>query len=207
MIKKKDVIRIVFSLGAIFLLYSCAGLNERTPVKSSPKKAKAAVSEGQSGAAPAQAASTANKNIEDGDFQRAIDLYHAEHRRQPRDSQLTQNYAKGMEKIKLRADAAFDKHDFAQAGKIYFTLRKNYAKYSHAALTISFNEAYLNGKLNHCRKSLSVQGFQEYRAGRIEKAIALWGDVLDMDPTNKEIKDAVRTAKTQHQNLERGRRQ
>lgn len=66
---------------------------------------------------------------------------------------------------------------------------------------LSFNAPYLNTRLSHCKKSLSVQGFQEYRNGRINNALLLWQGVLDIDPNNKDIKEAVRTAKLQQKNL------
>jgi cytochrome c-type biogenesis protein CcmH/NrfG len=47
-----------------------------------------------------------------------------------------------------------------------------------------------------------MQGFQEYRKGNLNKAIALWQSLLVIDPNNKDIKETVRTATLQQKNLQ-----
>ncbi|NMD40051.1 MAG: hypothetical protein GYA83_04585, partial [Deltaproteobacteria bacterium] len=78
----------------------------------------------------------------------------------------------------------------------------NYASFSGLKEMLSFDDAYLNTKLSSCRKNLSRQGFEQYRKGNIERAIALWQDLLAIDPENKDIKAAVRTATQQQKNLQ-----
>lgn len=151
--------------------------------------------------APVQVANLAQKHIEAGEYQNAIDIYNYECRKQPRDLHLIQMYAKSLDGIKSVADNALEKKDFAYAGRIYYVLQRNYAKFNNFVKKLSFNGAYLNTKLSYCKKSLSVQGFQEYREGHLNSALVSWQGVLDIDPNNKEIKDAVRTAKLQQKNL------
>ena len=66
---------------------------------------------------------------------------------------------------------------------------------------LSFNNAYLSTRLFSCKKNLSIQGFQEYRKGNINSALVSWQDVLEIDPNNKEIKEAIEKAKLQQKNL------
>jgi tetratricopeptide (TPR) repeat protein len=139
--------------------------------------------------------------MEAGDYQEAIDVYSYENRKQPRDQQILHAYAKSLDDIKSKADHAYAKKDFASAGRLYYVLHKNYSKFGNVAKMISFNKAYLNARLTACKKSLSVQGFQEYRDGRLGNALALWQSVLDIDPNNKDIKEAMRTARQQQKNL------
>ena len=47
------------------------------------------------------------------------------------------------------------------------------------------------------RESLTKTGLREYRNGNLAKAIAVWESLLEFDPDNEEIKKAVKTAKTQ----------
>ena len=47
-----------------------------------------------------------------------------------------------------------------------------------------------------------MQGFQEYRKGNLDKSIVLWQSLLAIDPHNKDIKEAVRTATQQQKNLQ-----
>lgn len=185
---------ILFVLIISFTIQSCAGI--RNPVSSNAKPTKQASIQ-----SPTEVANLAQKNIKAGNYQKAINIYISACRKQPRDLQLIKMYANSLDDIKLTADNAFEKKDFTYAGRIYYVLQKNYAKYSQVVKTLSFDNAYLNTKLSKCKKSLSMQGFQEYREGRLNSALALWQGVLDIDPNNKDIQEAVRTAKRQQKNL------
>jgi tetratricopeptide (TPR) repeat protein len=139
--------------------------------------------------------------MEAGEYQKAIDIYSAECRKQPQDPPLMKEYAKSLNGIKSTADKALEKSNFASAGRMYYVLQNNYAKFNDVDRMLSFNSAYLNTKLSYCKKSLSVQGFQEYRKGNLNKAISLWESLLAIDPNNEDIKVTVKTAKQQQKNL------
>jgi hypothetical protein len=115
---------------------------------------------------------------------------------------IGEEYVKSLEVIKTVADKAFDKEDFALAGKTYDVLRKNYSRFNGFAQTLSFDKAHLNTRLSHCKRSLSTQGFQEYRKGNLGGAIVLWQSLLAIDPDNADIKGAVRTAMLQKKNIQ-----
>ena len=111
----------------------------------------------------------AKKHMEAGEYQKAIDIYSDECRKQPKDLPLVKEYAKSLEGIKSTADKALEKGDFASAGRMYYVLQNNYAKFNDVAQMLSFNSAYLNTKLSYCKKTLSMQGFQEYRKGNLTR--------------------------------------
>jgi tetratricopeptide (TPR) repeat protein len=124
-----------------------------------------------------------------------------EYRSRPQDKILVREYMKGLEDIMAVADKASNENNLVSSGSIYYLLRKNYPYFKDLANKLSFNRTSLDTKLSHCRKSLSAQGFQEYRRGNLSKAIAAWENLLIIDPDNAEIKGAVKTAKLQQKNL------
>jgi tetratricopeptide (TPR) repeat protein len=149
----------------------------------------------------AQAANPAKEHMEAGEYRKAIEVYDIEYRKCPHDQALVGEYVKSIENIKSVADKAFDKEDFASAGRNYDVLLKNYSNFKGFDEKLSFNATHLNEKLCSCKKAIFKQGFQEYRKGNLSGAIALWEDLLVIDPQNTDIKEALRTAKLQQKNL------
>ncbi len=213
--RKSKWFLLVFIL--LFIVQSCAGMkNWLSPQRSVHASAQAKHSSQAPGQAPdqakhssqvsgqasAQAATPARQYMNVGEYQNAIDDYSAEYRSHPQDQTLVKEYVKSLEDIKAVADKASDKEDFASAGRIYNVLLKNYSHFKGFVQMLSFNRAHLNKKLSHCKKSLSTQGFQEYRKGNLSEAIVLWQSLLTIDPNNADIKAAVRTATLQQKNLQ-----
>ena len=151
---------------------------------------------------PIQTQTHTKQFMDAGDYQKAIDAYNVEYRKQPHDQVLVREYVKSLEDIKSAADKALEEENFAAAGRNYDVLLKNYARFKGFAKKLSFNKTYLNTKISHCKQALSKQGFQEYRKGNLSGAIALWQSLLAIDPHNKEIKEALRIAKLQQNNLQ-----
>lgn len=149
-----------------------------------------------------QAANLAKEHIDADECQKIIDIYNVEYRKQPHDQKLVREYVKGIENITLAAHKALDKKNFASAGRIYDVLLKNYAHFKGFENELSFNSTQLSEKLSFCKKALFKQGFKEYRKGNLSKTIALWEDLLTIDPQNSDIKESLRTAKLQQKNLE-----
>jgi len=191
-----------FVLILLLTVQSCAEMKSLVSPKS-PVKTSAHVKHTPqvSSQEPAQGTTLARQYMESGEYQKAIDIYSAECRKQPQDPPLMKEYAKSLNGIKSTADKALEKSDFASAGRTYFVLQNNYAKFNDVDKMLSFDNAYLKTKLSYCKKSLSVQGFQEYRKGNLNKAISLWQSLLAIDPNNEDIKVTVKTAKQQQINL------
>lgn len=149
-----------------------------------------------------QTLSQAKQNVGAGKYQKAIDLYKAEHERHPQDRILVKEYVKSLEEIKTAADRALQREDFESAGRAYNVLLKNYSDFKGFSHILSFDRAQLHSRLTSCKTALSQKGFQEYREGDLSEAISLWQDYLALDPHNADIKKALNTAKTQQKNLQ-----
>ncbi len=148
-----------------------------------------------------QTIARARGHMQAGDYQKAIDDYHAGYRKTPRDKALLQAYVQSLEQMAGGADQALERQEVGAAGKIYAILGKNYARFSGFEQNLSFTLSDLTAKLEHCKKTLFKQGFQEYRQGNLSRSIALWEDLLVIDPQNTDIKEALRTARLQQKNL------
>jgi len=138
-----------------------------------------------------------------GDHQKTIDVYKSEHAKRPSDQSLTQEYVKSLDEMEDAADKEFEKENYTSACKTYNILLKNYPAFKSFASMLSFNKAKLNKKLTDCKTVLSKKGFQEYREGNLNEAIALWQGYLAVDPHNADIRKAVNTATLQQKNLQK----
>ncbi|MGZ6248789.1 MAG: tetratricopeptide repeat protein [Syntrophales bacterium] len=195
-------IKLLFlGLTLLLIVQSCATVKswispkspDQTPTKSSVET---------SPKSPIQPQTHAKQLMDAGEYQKVINAYNVEYRKQPQDPSLVKDYVKSLEDIKSAADKVFEEEDFASAGRNYNVLLKNYPRFKGLDKRLSFNRTYLNTKLSRCKQSLSKQGFEEYRKGNLSGAIALWKSLLAIDPHNKEIKEALRIAKLQQNNLQ-----
>jgi tetratricopeptide (TPR) repeat protein len=181
---------------------SCAGIKSWIPSKAPATKAPADEVSRASRRTPPQAANLAQRRMAAGEYQKAIDVYHAAYQKHPQDQPLVQAYVKDIEEIASAADKAFAKQSFASAGKKYYLLQQNYSKFKGFEKKLAFNGTHLDERLDYCKKAIFKQGFQEYREGNLSEAIALWQDLLVIDPQNTDIQEALRTAKLQQKNLQ-----
>ncbi|MFO7568719.1 MAG: hypothetical protein R6W75_02895 [Smithellaceae bacterium] len=120
----------------------------------------------------------------------------------PRDRDPEMQSVKKLEDIKKAADKASAREDFAFAGKSYHLLLKSYPDFKDIAHLLSFDRAQLQTNLAACQTALYKKGFQEYREGNLNEAVALWQDYLVIDPDNADIRKALNTARTQQKNLQ-----
>ena len=137
-----------------------------------------------------------------GDYQKTIDAYKAEKAKHPHDQSLTKDYAKSLNEMKDAADSEYENENYPSACKTYSILMKNYSAFMSFTHTLSFNMQTLNKRLADCKTTLSKKGFQEYREGNLNEAIALWQGYLVIDPNNTDIRKAVNTATLQQKNLQ-----
>jgi tetratricopeptide (TPR) repeat protein len=155
-----------------------------------------------SGPASAQAADLAKTHLSAGEYQKALDVYNAAYEKQPRDPALLSAYVQSLEAIAAAADRAYERREIGPAGRIYAVLLNNYGDFKGFEKNLTFTGHLLSERLDHCKKSLYKQGFQEYRNGNISQAIVLWQDLLVIDPQNADIREALKTAKLQQKNLQ-----
>jgi tetratricopeptide (TPR) repeat protein len=189
-------------------IWSCAQIKERvspqkgTETPPAPAEETLRPSVDESVRAPIPAADLARREMDAGRYQKALDLYDMAHRSAPQDRQLLQNYTASVEKIRSVARQAMDQQDCVSAGRNYHLLLKNYSTFQGLGGTLSFEAADLDENLSNCKKCIAKQGFEAYRNGDLDEAIALWEALLEIDPDNAEIRDALRIARMQQKNLQ-----
>ena len=194
---------LVFISMLLPIVMSCAEMKSWILPKSSVQTSAPVKDSSQtSSQTSAQAVNLAKEHMEAGEYQKAIDVYNVEVQKHPHDLSLAREYVKSIENIASAAGRALDEKDVASAGRNYDVLLKNYAHFKGFDKELSFNSIYLNEKLSYCKKAIFKQGFQEYRKGNLSEAIALWQDLLVIDPQNTDIKKTLRTAKLQQKNLQ-----
>jgi tetratricopeptide (TPR) repeat protein len=145
----------------------------------------------------------AQKHLNEGDFQKAIETYNVAYNKYPNASALRSNYIKTIEHIKKNADIAFSREDFALAGFIYHVLLKNCAQFNDFASLLSFDKDFLSNRIKACSKILSERGLVEYREGNLEKAISIWKNILRFDPENTDVKKSIDTTTIQLKTLQK----
>jgi tetratricopeptide (TPR) repeat protein len=202
---------LLFALTPLFLFQSCAGIHDAVFSKITGKRSIASSKSPPqkttlSSKSPAQktgeAVNRAQKQIEAGQYQKAIDTFNDEYGKQPHDAVLKREYARSLNGVKSTADKRFARGDLAGSGRLYYILHTNYAKFGGIEQALSFDDPYLDAKLAYCKKTLSRQGFEEYRKGNLSNAISVWQGLLAIDPDNNAVKDALRTAIQQQRNLQ-----
>ena len=141
------------------------------------------------------------QQMEAGNYRQAVDLHKAAMASEPQNKNLVRAFEISLEDIYLKAEKAAAANDFAAAGKLYHLIYGNYPDPKGTAQTLSFTRAGLASKLEQCKSALYHRGFQEYRDGNLNQAIAVWQDYLSLEPDNADIQKALNTAKTQQKNL------
>lgn len=144
----------------------------------------------------------AQVEIAGGDYKKALEVYASAYENK-HTMDMRDNYSTTGEQILKKADAAFQRKDFAEAGSIYNTLIESGIVTRDFADSLSFDKDYLNGQKNACSKALLEAGMTTYREGKLEDAISIWKKAQVFDRDNKDIKNAIETATTQLQNLKK----
>lgn len=93
----------------------------------------------------------------------------------------------------------FAKEDFYLAGKHFRSLLELYPHTLSPAGRIPAQQ--IAQRLSDCSDGLMAKGLAEYRAGRLEEAIAFWKATLALDPKRHEAKKAIETSTVQLRNL------
>ncbi|HOE73371.1 MAG TPA: hypothetical protein PK314_09140 [Deltaproteobacteria bacterium] len=204
MMKALNMRFLFLALILAFCLQSCAGMNgpasPKSPVQP-PAPAKPVPLPEPVDQTPAQSVNQARIHAAAGEYLKAITVYHDVHQKNPKDEHLAREYATFLNGAKSTAAEMLGKGEIAAAGALLYALKNSYPKFRGIEQMLSFDYAFLNSRLDYCRKTLTRQGFEEYRKGNLNQAIVLWQGLLAIDPGNEEMKEAVRTAIQQQKNL------
>ena len=141
--------------------------------------------------------------LKNGDVQKGIDIYRGLFQQYPWDTTVRNGYVSLLESIKGQADLDFKHKDFAQAGRTYRILLKNYSSLGHLNRFFSYNAGLLDTGIETCRKILFEDALEQYRSGNLSQAISIWKNILTFDPENLEVKKAMDKAILQTRNLEK----
>ena len=144
----------------------------------------------------------AQVEIAGGEYKKALEVYASAYEKKHAPD-MRDNYSAIGEQILKKADAAFQRKNFAEAGSIYNTLIESGIVTRDFANSLSFDEDYLNVQKNACSKALLEAGMTTYREGKLEDAISIWKKAQVFDRDNKDIRNAIETATTQLQNLKK----
>ena len=141
--------------------------------------------------------------LKNGDVQKGIDIYRGLIQQYPWDTTVRNGYVSLLESIKGQADLDFKRKDFAQAGRAYRILLKNYSSLSHFNPFLSYNAGLLDTGIETCRKILFEDALEQYRSGNLRQAISIWKNILTFDTENLEVKKAANKAIIQSGNLKK----
>ena len=129
-----------------------------------------------------------------GEYKKALDAYASVYDKHP---ELRDKFISTGDKVRNIADAAFQEKKYPEAGLIYHMLLKSGITARDFAASLSFNPAYLNGRIEACSEALTEMGLVKYREEKLEEAIATWEKILPFYPDNKGVMKAVATATRQ----------
>jgi len=90
-----------------------------------------------------------------GDFQRAIDTYHAALLRYPKEAQVRDDYVKALEQMKREADRALRNGNFLAAEKTYLIMLENSPRFKELEGHLSFRPLFLKERIQECRTFLA----------------------------------------------------
>ena len=130
----------------------------------------------------------------------ALAVYQDAAKEYPGDASVKTMYAKGVGELRAMGAKSLAEKDYGEAGKINRLLLKNLDSFKGLGAPAergASDRKDLEESLRVCSSGLTNNGLAEYRKGNLEKAIAIWADLLAFDPDNAEIRKAVETAKTQ----------
>ncbi len=158
-------------LQVFFLLSlpSCGGL-KRTQVKSAIEEA--------------------NRNLQSGDFQKALDTCQSMYQKYPKDSEARQKYVETIESVKSHGDKAFDSDNFAQAQSAYELLLKHYPRFSDFSHLLSFKEQFLVTRIKSCRTHLAEKQAQHYlRTRDFQGGIDVYRSLVEQYSSDKAVRN------------------
>lgn len=135
------------------------------------------------------------------EFPKAIVIYREVYQKYPQDPTVRSGYIKTLESIKSGGDRAFERSDFALAGRVYRILLNNFSSVRRLNGPISFNREGLTARIRDCKKILFEKGLKQYRSGNLDQAISTWKSILTFDSESREIKKVVDMATLQLRNL------
>jgi tetratricopeptide (TPR) repeat protein len=123
-----------------------------------------------------------------GDFEKAIEIQKQLYRNDPRDKKILSGYVRTVEECKKAADLALRRGSYGTASGTYRILLGGWDGFSAFAAKLTFRRADLEAGLKSCLiAQWGVQYGQELKAGRYDKALAVYQAGLGEYPGDKTL--------------------
>ncbi len=133
----------------------------------------------------------AHKNLEAGDFQKALDTYQSAYKKYPKDSEVLKTYVETIESVKNQGDEAFDTNNFVQAQIKYELLLKNLPRFSDFAHLLSFNEAYLVTRIKKGRMHQTEKQAESFLKARdFQGGIDIYKSLIQQYPSDSAVRNS-----------------
>lgn len=145
---------------------------------------------------------TSHHYIASGDFQKALEVCSKIYQKYRKDAQSQKCLVTAASELGEKANTAYAKGEYAEAGKIYALLRKNAKTFKTAAIPATSDMQALDQRLVNCCNHLNRKGLELYRKGELRKALTVWKSILEFDPDNAEVKKTVDTTSEQIENMQ-----
>jgi len=118
------------------------------------------------------AAMQAQIELDEGKFQKAIDVQKEIYQKYPQDPTVRSGYIKTLESIKSSGDRAFERNDYVLAGDTYEILANNWSHFADFTKALSFNKNHLEKKVKTSRCLYVEKQTRAYlEAGDFKKAL------------------------------------
>jgi tetratricopeptide (TPR) repeat protein len=137
----------------------------------------------------------AQKEIEAGNFQNAINLYKEIYQKWPKGPKVRSGYIRTLESIKSGGDQAFERNDFKLAERNYEVLLRNWDHFSDLSQFLSFRKTFLEKKIKTSRCLFAEEQVSSHlKAGNFRKAVDLCKEVYRKYPQDPTIRNGyIRT--------------
>jgi tetratricopeptide (TPR) repeat protein len=197
--------RVILSLGMLFFLFlsSCGWVKKELLHKEQAGKQEVQKQEVQKQEVQKRQVQKqtdyvheyAQKEIEVGNFQNAINIYKEVYQKWPQGPNVRSGYVKTLESIKSRGDQAFERNDFKLAERNYEVLLRNWDHFSDLSQFLSFRRSFLEKKIKTSRCLFTEEQVSLYlKVGDFRKAIDLCQEVYKKYPQDPTVRNGyIRT--------------
>lgn len=192
---EKSQKRVILSLGMLFFLFlfSCGWGKKEQLHKAEGGKQEVEKRQVQKQRDHVQ--EYAQKEIQAGNFQNAINLYKEIYKKWPQGPNVRDGYIKTLESIKSGGDQAFERSDFKLAERNYEVLLRNWDHFSDLSQFLSFRKTFLEKKIKTSRCLFTEEQVSSHlRTGDFRKAVDLCKEVYRKYPQDPTVRNGyIRT--------------
>ena len=139
--------------------------------------------------------------LREGGHERALQLFSAAWKESPGHPGVAAEFDGALLALKKNGDAAYAQGKWEDAGKRWMGTLRYIPHPAANRRAYPFTRSDVQSQVERLTAFLSDKALVDYRAGRIEAAIATWKTILAYDPENEEASKSLKTAATQLEKL------